>query len=72
MPGGLNPATTSLYERVTTEAFAAGFVNAMQTTLVACAMVLVAAVLLCFLFNPRKEQTTEPAQNQQAETAPQD
>ncbi|MEU6787306.1 DHA2 family efflux MFS transporter permease subunit [Nonomuraea angiospora] len=71
-PSGLNPATTNLYERVTADTFAAGFVNAMQTTLVACAMVLVAAALLCLLFGSRKEPTTEPAQDRQAETAPQD
>ncbi|MFI9838907.1 DHA2 family efflux MFS transporter permease subunit [Nonomuraea sp. NPDC051941] len=71
-PSGLNPATISLYERVTADTFAAGFVNAMQTTLVACAIALVAAALLCFLFSSRKEVTTEPAQNRQAETAPQD
>ncbi|MBE1582538.1 hypothetical protein H4W80_000796 [Nonomuraea angiospora] len=35
----------------------------MQTTLVACAVVLVAAALLCFLFK------TGPVQNRQAETA---
>ncbi|WP_433227921.1 DHA2 family efflux MFS transporter permease subunit [Actinomadura formosensis] len=61
-PGGLSPATTSLYERLTADTFATGFVHAMQTTLVACAMVLVAAVVLCFLFSPRNKPTTEPAQ----------
>ena len=32
-PGGLSPATTNLYERVTADTFATGFVHAMQTTL---------------------------------------
>ncbi|MEV4017384.1 DHA2 family efflux MFS transporter permease subunit [Nonomuraea angiospora] len=72
LPGGLSPAMTSLYERVSADTFAAGFVSAMQTTLLACAMVLVAAALLCFLFSSRKEPTTEPAQNRQAETTPQE
>ncbi|MFI7226043.1 DHA2 family efflux MFS transporter permease subunit [Nonomuraea angiospora] len=66
LPGGLDPATTSLYERVSADAFAAGFVGAMQTTLVACAVVLVAAALLCLLFK------TGPVQNRQAETARRD
>ncbi|UKY51219.1 DHA2 family efflux MFS transporter permease subunit [Streptomyces inhibens] len=71
-PGGLTPATTSLYERVTADMFATGFVDAMQTTLVACATVLVAAALFCFRFRPHKNPTTEPAQKRQSETAPQD
>ncbi|MFD1539306.1 DHA2 family efflux MFS transporter permease subunit [Nonomuraea guangzhouensis] len=71
-PGGLNPATTSLYERVTADTFATGFVNAMHTTLVACALVLVTAALLCFLFSRHQKPATDPAQRRQAETAPQD
>ncbi|WP_052422555.1 hypothetical protein [Nonomuraea candida] len=70
-PGGLNPATTSLYERVTADTFATGFVIAMQTAFVACAVVLVAAALLCFLFSPHKKSTTEPT-GRQGKTAPQD
>jgi hypothetical protein len=57
-PGGLSPATTSLYERVTADMFATGFVHAMQTTLVTCAVVLVAAVLFFLLFSPHKKPTT--------------
>ncbi|MEV0402554.1 DHA2 family efflux MFS transporter permease subunit [Actinoallomurus sp. NPDC050550] len=71
-PGGLNPATTSLYERVTTDAFAAGFVNAMHTALAACAAVLVAASLFCFLFSPSNRPTTVRVQRRPAETTPQD
>ena len=70
-PGGLSPATTSLYERLIADTFATGFVHAMQTTLVACAMVLVAAALLCFLFSPYNEPT-KPAQEPQSTTAPHD
>ncbi|GLY80276.1 hypothetical protein [Actinoallomurus iriomotensis] len=55
-PGGLNPATAGLYERVTTGTFAIGFVNAMQTTLVACAVVLLAAALFCLLFSPQEKE----------------
>ncbi|MGW3352522.1 DHA2 family efflux MFS transporter permease subunit [Nonomuraea rubra] len=51
-PGGLDPATAALYERVTAETFAAGFVTALHTALVACAVVLVAAAVLCLLFSP--------------------
>ena len=61
-PGGLSPTTRSLYERVTADTFAGGFVHAMQTTLVMCAVVLVVAVLSCFLFSPHKKPATEPAQ----------
>ncbi|MFI6739704.1 DHA2 family efflux MFS transporter permease subunit [Nonomuraea sp. NPDC050451] len=60
-PDGLDLATTALYERVTTDTFAVGFVDAMHTTLVACAMVLVAAALFCFLFSPHRKPTSEPA-----------
>ncbi|MGW2628793.1 MFS transporter [Streptomyces chattanoogensis] len=62
-PGGLNPATAGLYERVTADTFATGFVDAMRTTLVACAMVLVAAALFCFLFSPRKKPMAESAES---------
>ncbi|MBI0298051.1 DHA2 family efflux MFS transporter permease subunit [Streptomyces sp. PRKS01-29] len=71
-PGGLNPATTGLYERVTADTFATGFVNAMQTTLVACAVVLVTAALCCFLFSPHKEPTDTPTPAKRAETTPHD
>ncbi len=71
-PDGLNPATTGLYERVTADAFATGFVNAMQTALVACAVVLVAAALCCFLFSPHKKPTARPAPGQRAETTSHD
>ncbi|MGG7571306.1 DHA2 family efflux MFS transporter permease subunit [Streptomyces sirii] len=71
-PGGLNPATAGLYERVTADTFATGFVDAMQTVLVACAVVLLAAVALCFLFSPHRKPAAEPARQPQAETAPQD
>ncbi|MEV0373607.1 DHA2 family efflux MFS transporter permease subunit [Streptomyces sp. NPDC050636] len=71
-PGGLNPATTQLYGRVTADTFATGFVDAMQTTLMACAVVLVAAALFCFLFSPHNRPATEPTQKRQAETAPRD
>ncbi|SHF66055.1 DHA2 family efflux MFS transporter permease subunit [Streptoalloteichus hindustanus] len=67
-PGDLNPATTSLYERVATDTFAAGFVNAMQTTLVACAVVLVAAALFCLLFSQGQRARTAPVPKEQAET----
>ncbi|MEV5712174.1 hypothetical protein [Actinoallomurus sp. NPDC052274] len=39
-PGGLDSAALRLYERVTADTFAAGFVDAMRTTLMACAVVL--------------------------------
>ncbi|MFF4696162.1 DHA2 family efflux MFS transporter permease subunit [Streptomyces chattanoogensis] len=71
-PSGLNPATAGLYERITADTFATGFVDAMQTTLVACAMALVAAALFCFLFSPHKKPMTEPAEKRQADTAAQD
>lgn len=71
-PSGLNPATAGLYERITADTFATGFVDAMQTTLVACAVVLVAAALFCFLFSPHKRPMTEPAEKRQADTASQD
>jgi EmrB/QacA subfamily drug resistance transporter len=71
-PSGLNPATTSLYERVTADTFATGFVDAMQTLLVACAIVLVSAASFCALFSPHQQPMTEPAEEAQAETAPQD
>ncbi|TMS00006.1 DHA2 family efflux MFS transporter permease subunit [Nonomuraea basaltis] len=71
-PDGLNPATTGLYERVTADTFATGFVIAMQTAFVACAAVLVAAALFCFLFSPHKKPRTKPAERRQAKTAPQD
>ncbi|MEU9111018.1 DHA2 family efflux MFS transporter permease subunit [Streptomyces sp. NPDC048483] len=71
-PGGLNPATARLYERVTADTFATGFVNAMQTTFVVCAVVLVAAALFCFQFSPYKKPMAKPTQQRPAETAPQD
>jgi MFS family permease len=60
-PDGLTPAATRLYERVTSDAFATGFVGAMRTTFVACAVVLVAAALFCFLFGPGRKPTAESA-----------
>ncbi|EXU63597.1 hypothetical protein Z951_35345 [Streptomyces sp. PRh5] len=76
MVGGLSAATTGLYERVTADRFATGFVNAMQTALVACAVVLVTAALCCFLFSPRKKPhkkpTAMPTPGQRAETTPHD
>ncbi len=71
-PGGLTPATAGLYERVTADTFATGFVDAMQTVLVACAVVLLTAVALCFLFGPPRKPTAERARQRQAEPAPQD
>ncbi|MDW6062942.1 hypothetical protein SAZ11_39210 [Streptomyces sp. FXJ1.4098] len=61
-PDGLTPAATRLYERVTSDTFATGFVGAMRTTFVACAVVLVAAALFCFLFGPGRKSTAETAQ----------
>ncbi|MFD8384736.1 MFS transporter [Streptomyces sp. NPDC059679] len=60
-PDGLPPAATRLYERVTVDTFATGFVGAMRTTFVACAVVLVAAALFCFLFGPGRKPTAETA-----------
>ncbi|MFK4266392.1 MFS transporter [Streptomyces milbemycinicus] len=60
-PDGLTPAATRLYERVTADTFATGFVGAMRTTFVACAVVLVAAALFCFLFGPGRKSTAETA-----------
>ncbi|MGY0061973.1 MFS transporter [Streptomyces sp. LZ34] len=60
-PDGLTPAATRLYERVTSDTFATGFVGAMRTTFVACAVVLVAAALFCFLFGPGRKPTAETA-----------
>ncbi|NEW69089.1 DHA2 family efflux MFS transporter permease subunit [Streptomyces rhizosphaericus] len=75
-PDGLSAATTGLYERVTADTFATGFVNAMQTALVACAGVLVVAALCCFLFSPHKKPhkkpTAMPPPGQRAETTPHD
>ncbi|MFE0193117.1 DHA2 family efflux MFS transporter permease subunit [Streptomyces sp. NPDC058989] len=71
-PSGLDPATAGLYERVTADTFAAGFVDAMQTVLMACAVALVAAAALCLLFSPHKKPAAEPARQRQAETAPQE
>jgi len=71
-PGGLSPATAGLYERVTADTFAAGFVHAMQTTLVACAVVLVAAALMCFLFSPQNKATAKPARVRETATASHD
>ncbi|MFI7128515.1 DHA2 family efflux MFS transporter permease subunit [Nonomuraea sp. NPDC050153] len=58
-PDGLDLATAGLYERVTADTFATGFVQAMHTTLVACAVVLVAAALFCFLFSPRGKPASQ-------------
>ncbi|MBN6052548.1 DHA2 family efflux MFS transporter permease subunit, partial [Nonomuraea sp. RK-328] len=71
-PGGLNPAMTSLYERVASDTFATGFVDAMRTTLLACAVVLVAAVLFCFLFSSDKKRVSGSEQERRSEAAPRD
>ncbi|WP_158557935.1 MFS transporter [Spongiactinospora gelatinilytica] len=51
-PGGLDAATAGLYGRVTADTFATGFVTAMQTAFVACAVALVIAALCCLMFGP--------------------
>ncbi|MFI0419159.1 DHA2 family efflux MFS transporter permease subunit [Spongiactinospora sp. 9N601] len=51
-PGGLDAATAGLYGRVTADTFATGFVTAMQTAFVACAVALVIAALFCLMFGP--------------------
>ncbi|MGI5341425.1 DHA2 family efflux MFS transporter permease subunit [Streptomyces sp. CA-181903] len=71
-PSGLDPATAGLYERVTADTFAVGFAGAMQTVLVACALGLVAAAALCFLFSPHRKPAAERARDKRAETTPQD
>ncbi|MCP2257668.1 drug resistance transporter, EmrB/QacA subfamily [Streptoalloteichus tenebrarius] len=71
-PGDLNPATASLYERVAGEAFSAGFVNAMRSTLVACAVVLVVAALFCFLFSSHQKPTAVSAPGSRPEPASRD
>ncbi|NIH83491.1 MFS transporter [Amycolatopsis granulosa] len=67
-PGGLDPATAGLYERIAADTFATGFVHAMQFTFLVCAMALVTAALLCFLFPPHQQHTT--ARQDPAGTAP--
>ncbi|MEU1669443.1 DHA2 family efflux MFS transporter permease subunit [Streptomyces sparsogenes] len=71
VPDGLSPAATRLYERLTEDAFAAGFVGAMRGILAGCAVVLVAATVFCSLFSPQHgKPAAEPARKRQAETAP--
>ncbi|WP_158895018.1 DHA2 family efflux MFS transporter permease subunit [Amycolatopsis anabasis] len=53
VPDGLSPGDTALFDRFGHEAFATGFVHAMQVVLLACAAVLVLAALGCFLFRGR-------------------
>ncbi|WP_275558168.1 hypothetical protein [Streptomyces sp. 5-6(2022)] len=67
-----SPAPPGTYHRVTADTFATGFVDAMRTALVACAGVLVAAALCCFLFSPHKKPTARPTAGQRAETTPHD
>ncbi|MEU9789069.1 MFS transporter [Streptomyces sparsogenes] len=70
VPDGLSPAATRLYERLTEDAFAAGFAGAMRTTLVGCALVLVVATGFCSLFGPRHgKPVAEPARKRRAGTA---
>ncbi|MFH8368343.1 DHA2 family efflux MFS transporter permease subunit [Streptomyces sp. NPDC018031] len=71
-PGGLDSATAALYERVTADTFATGFVDAMHTALMACAAALVTAALCCFLFSPRKKPTTTPVPQTRVGAAPRD
>ncbi|MER6951566.1 DHA2 family efflux MFS transporter permease subunit [Nonomuraea sp. NPDC000554] len=72
-PDGLTPANTALFERLGHEAFAAGFVDAMQTALLASAGVLVVATLFCFLFSTHRENdTARPSTAHRAETTAQD
>ncbi|WP_063713752.1 DHA2 family efflux MFS transporter permease subunit [Amycolatopsis nigrescens] len=49
-PAGLSTSDTELFERVGQEAFTAGYVTAMQVTLLVSAGVLVAAALFCLVF----------------------
>ncbi|MCP9983480.1 MFS transporter [Actinomadura madurae] len=68
-PDGLAPADTALFERLGKEAFAAGFVDAMQTALLASAAVLILAALFCLLFRTRREDGV-PQAVPEAEVAP--
>ncbi|MFK4189411.1 DHA2 family efflux MFS transporter permease subunit [Streptomyces sparsogenes] len=70
VPDGLSPAATRLYERLTEDAFAAGFAGAMRTILVGCAVVLVVATGFCSLFGPRHgKPAAESARKRRAGTA---
>ncbi|GAA2399181.1 DHA2 family efflux MFS transporter permease subunit [Actinomadura vinacea] len=72
-PDGLTPTNTALFERLGQEAFAAGFVDAMQTALLASAAALVVATLFCFFFTPhRKHDTPLPGTTQESATTAQD
>jgi EmrB/QacA subfamily drug resistance transporter len=50
LPIGPSPEDSALFDRLGHEAFANGFVNAMQVTLLASAAVLVLAAVSCLLF----------------------
>jgi hypothetical protein len=60
-PAGLPAADAALFERVGHEAFAAGYVGAMQVTLLVSAAALVVAALLCHGLESRPKEVRSPA-----------
>jgi hypothetical protein len=52
-PNGLAPADAALFTRLGQEAFAAGYVTAMQAALLVAAAALVVAALLCVVLRGR-------------------
>ncbi|MEV0700689.1 DHA2 family efflux MFS transporter permease subunit [Saccharopolyspora sp. NPDC050389] len=56
VPAGLSPEDAALFARLGHEAFATGFVNAMQVVLLGSAAVLVMAALFCFSLKGRDRE----------------
>lgn len=70
-PSGLSVSETALFQRLGDEAFATSFTNAMHTTFLVSAGVLVAATVLCGLFTtpPRPDAAQEANPEEEARTA---
>ncbi|WP_261989298.1 MFS transporter [Streptomyces sp. uw30] len=70
-PSGLSGSETALFQRLGDEAFSTSFTNAMHTTFLVSAAVLVAATVLCGLFTapPKPDAAQEANPEEEARTA---